>query len=116
MPDDNNYHERLSADAERLWAEHMAECDDAGIPAEHGFNVLLTAAAVGWAHGIAWGEEGEITRERLREVVDDFELALGKTVIELAPDRLPATVRAQIEALDLRVKRARDLPAEGGTA
>lgn len=114
MPDD--YHARLSAEAESLWVAHMAKCEDADIPAEHGFNVLLTAAAIGWAHGIAWGEEGEITEERLREVADDFALALGKTVIDLAPDRVPPAVRAQIEALDLRVKRARDLPAEGGTA
>ena len=114
MPDD--YHARLSAEAESLWVDWMARNEDHGRTAEHGLNVLSTAAAMAEAHGLAWGGEGEITDERLRAIVVDFELVLGKTVIELAPDRVPADVRAQIEALDHRIKRERDLTTEGGTA
>lgn len=114
MPD--NYHARLSAEAESLWVDWMARNEDHGRTAEHGFNVLSTAAALAEAHGLAWGEEGEITDDRLQAIVDDFALTLGKTCIDLAPDRVSDAVRARIELLDLRVKQSRDMPTEGGTA
>ena len=75
------------------------------------------AAAIDWAHGIAWSVEAKSLRSGcgMSPTTSGSRLAKRRSSWRPTGCRLP-TVRPRIEALDLRVKQARDLPAGGGTA
>jgi hypothetical protein len=114
MPDD--YPARLHAQAQAHWVEHLAEAEDNGTEAQHATNVLTTAAAYAEAHLIAWGEEGPIPDEWVRDVVDSFEASFLKTLADLSGDRLSEAMRGRMAQLDRDLKRKRGIGIGGGIA
>lgn len=110
-------HEKLADDADEHWVRFMMNAEDDGIDAGYAAAVLSTAAAVCEACelGAVEAEAGRIIpADRLRGVVDDFELVFLKTLADKFPTTLTDETRQRIASMDRRVKRSRGLPAEPG--
>jgi hypothetical protein len=112
-----DFHAQLVDDAERLWVEWMARCEDRGESPSYAIDVATVACAMMFASvvGAVADELGEkVPDAELVDRVVDFELTLLKEVARKFPKVLEEVTGRRMAALDRRVKRARAIDTKPG--